>query len=199
MSFTPWKFFVTNSDIALYADAYPRFRGKGINLAYAPTLEPLGRSAWCGRTGETYGADSYLNGAIGGKFVKGLASAGVIPSSKHFILNEQETNRDTGSGGGGGGGGGFGGGAPPGGAPGIAARQSSNSTTSNSTTSTSATSDSYNVVIGDKAFHETYLAPFYDAIKNGVAGTMCAMNAVNGSYSCESQDLLGKYLKVERK
>lgn len=25
------------------------FRGKGINLAYAPTLEPLGRSAWCGR------------------------------------------------------------------------------------------------------------------------------------------------------
>ncbi|KUJ09829.1 uncharacterized protein LY89DRAFT_277926 [Mollisia scopiformis] len=79
------------------------FRGKGINLAYAPTLEPLGRSAWCGRIGETYGADSYLNGAMGGSFVKGVSSAGVIPSSKHFIMNEQETNRDgTGSGGGGG-------------------------------------------------------------------------------------------------
>lgn len=26
---------------------------------------------------------------------------------------------------------------------------------------------------------------------------MCAMNKVNGSYSCESQDLLGKYLKKE--
>jgi beta-glucosidase len=40
------------------------FRGKGINLAYAPTMEPLGRSAWCGRTGETYGPDSHLNGAM---------------------------------------------------------------------------------------------------------------------------------------
>jgi beta-glucosidase len=40
------------------------FRGKGINLAYAPTLQPLGRSAWGGRTGETYGPDSYLNGYV---------------------------------------------------------------------------------------------------------------------------------------
>jgi beta-glucosidase len=38
------------------------FRGKGINVAFAPTLEPMGRSAWDGRTGETYGPDSYLNG-----------------------------------------------------------------------------------------------------------------------------------------
>lgn len=64
------------------------FRGKGINLAYAPTMEPLGRSAWGGRLGETYGADSFLNGAMGGQFVKGMGSAGVIPSSKHYILNE---------------------------------------------------------------------------------------------------------------
>ncbi|KAH6672261.1 putative beta-glucosidase D [Halenospora varia] len=153
------------------------FRGKGINLAYTPTLEPLGRSAWCGRTGETYGADSYLNGAMGGNFVKGMASAGVIPSSKHFIINEQETNRDGSSSGGGGGG--MGGSPPDGSAASnsstIMTKQSSNSTTSNSTTS-SDSSESYN---------------------NGVGGTMCAMNKVNGTYSCESQDLLGKYLKVE--
>lgn len=92
----------------------------------------------------------------------------------------------------------MGGGSPPGGGPPnastIAARQSSNTTTTNSTTSSAG---SYDVTIGDKAFHETYLAPFYDAVKNGVAGTMCAMNKVNGTYSCESQDLLAKYLKVE--
>jgi beta-glucosidase len=43
------------------------------------------------------------------------------------------------------------------------------------------------------------LQPFYDAVKNGVAGTMCAMNRVNGSHACEDQVLLGTYLKVERK
>ncbi|KAF8862662.1 glycoside hydrolase [Acephala macrosclerotiorum] len=175
------------------------FRGKGINLAYAPTLEPLGRSAWCGRTGETYGADSHLNGAMGGNFVKGMASAGVIPSSKHFIMNEQETNRD-GSGSSAGGGGGLGGGSPPstsGNSSTISARQSTNSTTTSNSATSDDSSESYSVAIGDKAFHETYLTPFYDAVKSGVAGTMCAMNKANGTYSCESQDLLGKYLKAE--
>lgn len=99
-----------------------------------------------------------------------------------------ETNRD-GSGGGGGGGGG---GAPPtGGNSTLTTRDS------NSSTSSSDSSDAYSVQIGDKAFHETYLAPFYDTVKNGMGGAMCAMNRVNGTYSCESQDLLAKYLKVE--
>ncbi len=141
------------------------FRGKGINMALAPTLEPLGRSAWCGRIGETYGADSYLNGAMGGNFVKGLGSAGVIPSSKHFILNEQETNRGTGGGGGGGGGMG---GSPPDRNGTIFTRQSDNSSSSSS-------SGAYSVTITDKAFHETYMQPFYDAVKNGVAGTMVSL------------------------
>jgi beta-glucosidase len=126
------------------------FRGKGINLAYAPTLEPLGRSAWCGRIGETYGADSYLNGAMGGSFVKGVASAGVIPSSKHFIMNEQETNRDGTSSSGGSGGMG---GSPPSSTSSsstIAARQSTNATTKTNSTSTSSDdSGSYNIAIGD--------------------------------------------------
>lgn len=38
------------------------FRGKGVNMALGPTTQPLGRSAWAGRVGETYGVDSYLNG-----------------------------------------------------------------------------------------------------------------------------------------
>ncbi|KAG6366974.1 hypothetical protein INS49_001155 [Diaporthe citri] len=101
------------------------FKGKGVHLAYGPTLQPLVRSAWCGRTGESYGLDSYHAGIMAGAVVKGI------------------------------------------------------------------------VQIGDKAFHETYLAPFYDTVKNGMGGAMCGMNKVNGTYSCESQDLLAKYLKVE--
>ena len=98
-------------------------------------------------------------------------------------MNEFETNRQGSSGGGGGGG-------APGGPP--TKRQSSNTTNSTSTST-----DAYNVVINDKAFHETYLAPFYDTVKNGIGGAMCAMNRINGTYACENQDLLGEYLKVE--
>lgn len=49
----------------------------------------------------------------------------------------------------------------------------------------------------DKTIHETYLFPWYEAVKNGLATTMCAMTAVNGSYSCESWPLLTGLLKAE--
>ncbi|KAI1079844.1 putative beta-glucosidase D [Whalleya microplaca] len=169
------------------------FKGKGINMALGPTTQPLGRSAWAGRTGETYGADSYLNGAMSGSFVKGMSNAGVIPSAKHFILNEFETNRMGSTGTTTGGGGGAPGGAPPS----KLRRQSANATTTSDNSTSSDSSEAYNVIISDKAFHETYLATFYDTVKNGMGGAMCAMNRVNGTYSCESQDLLAKYLKVE--
>lgn len=58
------------------------FKGKGVNLAFGPTLEPLGRSAWAGRTGETYGVDSFHAGLMAGAVVKGMSAAGVIPSAK---------------------------------------------------------------------------------------------------------------------
>lgn len=81
-----------------------------------------------------------------------------------------------------------------GGAPGgMAKRQSTNSTGS----STSDDSGSYSVAIDDKSFHETYLAPFYDTVKNGMGGAMCSMNKVNGTYACENQEILAKYLKAE--
>ncbi|TEA11421.1 putative beta-glucosidase D [Colletotrichum sidae] len=170
------------------------FKGKGINMAYGPTLEPLGRSAWCGRTGETYGVDSYHAGIMAGSVVKGMSSAGIVASAKHFVMNEQETNRMATGGGMGGGGGG---GVPPGGGNvTLSTRQSSTNITTNDTTS-SDTSGPYTVSIGDKAFHETYLWPFYDTVHSGMGGAMCAMNKVNGTFSCENQDLLAKYLKVE--
>lgn len=172
------------------------FKGKGVHLAYGPTLQPLGRSAWCGRTGESYGLDSYHAGLMAGAVVKGMSHAGVVPSAKHYILNEQETNRmGSGSNSMRGGGGGD---TPPDGAPGANMTLRARQTAENSTTASSPDdSGSYSVQIGDKAFHETYLAPFYDTVKNGMGGAMCGMNRVNGTYSCESQDLLAKYLKTE--
>ncbi|GKT50795.1 putative beta-glucosidase E [Colletotrichum spaethianum] len=170
------------------------FKGKGINMAYGPTLEPLGRSAWGGRSGETYGVDSYQAGIMAGSVVKGMSSAGVIANAKHFILNEQETNRMATGGGMGGGQGG-----PPGGGGNATLTTRQTPSTGNTTNGTTASGGSapYSVTIGDKAFHETYLWPFYDTIYNGMGGAMCAMNKVNSTFSCESQDLLAKYLKVE--
>lgn len=169
------------------------FKGKGVNVATAPTIQPLGRSPWGGRSGESYGTDSYLSGVLGGQVASGMVSSGVVPSAKHFILNEQETNRQGSQSGGGmgGGTGGPGGNSTDGGPPSMRRRQD----TGNSTSSSS--SEAYDVEIGDKAFHETYLAPFYDVVKAGIGGAMCCMNKVNGTYGCENQDALSKYLKVE--
>ncbi|KAF2129979.1 glycoside hydrolase family 3 protein [Dothidotthia symphoricarpi CBS 119687] len=192
MSMTWDKDAITGQGKALGAE----FKGKGVNVAFAPTVQPLGRSAWAGRTGETYGPDSFLAGIMSGAMAKGMAMSGVTPSAKHYILNEQETNRQgSTTGGGGGGGGGMPGGDPTtngtdGGMPSIRRRQNSGNTTSSS-------SEAYSAVVDDKTFHETYLAPFYDTVKAGVGGVMCSMQRINGSYGCENQDTLGRYLKVE--
>lgn len=64
---------LTWNKTAMYDQAYAlgeEFRGKGINLALAPTQQPLGRSPWDGRTGETYGVDSYMSGLLAAEFVK---------------------------------------------------------------------------------------------------------------------------------
>ncbi|CAK39741.1 uncharacterized protein An07g09760 [Aspergillus niger] len=49
----------------------------------------------------------------------------------------------------------------------------------------------------DKTLHETYLWPFYDAVKHGLGAVMCAMTKVNGTLSCQNSDLLMKHLKTE--
>lgn len=112
-----------------------------------------------------------------------MNEAGVISSAKHWIMNEFETNRmGTTSGGGGGAPGG--GGDSPGGSPGNSTFKRADT---NSTDSDSDSDLAYSVYISDKAFHETYLAPFYPSVKAGLGAMMCAMNRVNGTYSCESQ------------
>lgn len=211
---------------AIYAQAKAvgtEFYLMGMQIIDGPTSQPIGRSAWGGRQGETFGVDSYLNGVVMGLAVQGTTDAGVIAGGKHYILNEQETNRQGGgSGGMGGGGGGSGG--PPGssssnstatgstpsgtamasgssipsgtaGAGGSAPTGSSNSTTTTTTTTTS--SDSYSSNADDKTLHETYLFPFYNGVKAGMGTVMCAMNRVNSTYSCENSVLLQTFLKTE--
>ncbi|KAL1647792.1 hypothetical protein SLS58_002593 [Diplodia intermedia] len=67
----------------------------GYNLVNGPECGPLGRTPWGGRQAEAYSPDPYLSGAIMAKAIPGMNSAGVIAGGRHFLLNEQETNRSS--------------------------------------------------------------------------------------------------------
>jgi beta-glucosidase len=49
----------------------------------------------------------------------------------------------------------------------------------------------------DKTIQELYLWPWADAVKAGLMAAMCGMNRVNGSQSCENNDLAAGYLKTK--
>lgn len=70
------------------------FKTKGVNVALGPVVGPLGRVAEGGRNWEGFSNDPYLCGALAAETVMGIQSAGVITSTKHYIGNEQETNRN---------------------------------------------------------------------------------------------------------
>ncbi|KAI3324055.1 glycoside hydrolase family 3 protein [Xylariaceae sp. AK1471] len=70
------------------------FRAKGVNIALGPVVGPLGRITSSGRNWEGFSNDPYLCGALAYQTVQGIQSTGVITSTKHFIGNEQETNRN---------------------------------------------------------------------------------------------------------
>ncbi|KAH6667482.1 putative beta-glucosidase [Halenospora varia] len=72
------------------------FRTKGVNIALGPVVGPLGRIAEGGRNWEGFSNDPYLCGSLAFETVRGIQENGVITSTKHFIGNEQETNRNPG-------------------------------------------------------------------------------------------------------
>ncbi|OQD80752.1 hypothetical protein PENANT_c033G08775 [Penicillium antarcticum] len=72
------------------------FRRKGVNLLLGPVVGPIGRVVESGRNWEGFSTDPYLTGALVYETVDGIQSAGVGASTKHYIANEQETNRNPG-------------------------------------------------------------------------------------------------------
>jgi beta-glucosidase len=60
---------------------------------HSPSLGALGRHALGGRNWEGFSPDPYLTGVAAGLTVQGLQSNGVQACAKHFIANEQETQR----------------------------------------------------------------------------------------------------------
>ncbi|KAJ5953555.1 hypothetical protein N7454_000451 [Penicillium verhagenii] len=73
------------------------FQRKGVNLFLGPVVGPLGRITEGGRNWEGFSDDPYLAGALVYETVAGVQSSGVGASTKHFIANEQETNRNPGT------------------------------------------------------------------------------------------------------
>jgi beta-glucosidase len=69
------------NDLALHV-----FEAPGLNLARLPIL---------GRNFEYFGEDPYLTGVMGTAEIKAVQARGIIAMPKHYIANEQETNRQT--------------------------------------------------------------------------------------------------------
>ena len=69
-------------------------RAKGFNVLLGPGVN-LTRDPRNGRNFEYLGEDPLLAGILGGEASRGIQSAGVVSSIKHFALNDQETLRRT--------------------------------------------------------------------------------------------------------
>jgi beta-glucosidase len=67
----------------------------GIHIILGPVAGPLGQFANGGRNWEGFGNDPYLSGVATEQTIGGIQEAGAQACVKHFILNEQEKNRET--------------------------------------------------------------------------------------------------------
>ncbi|QIW99104.1 hypothetical protein AMS68_004622 [Peltaster fructicola] len=85
-----------NSSLALQRGGYmgAEFRTKGVNVVLGPVVGPIGRIAEGGRNWEGFAADPYLDGVMVAHSITGLQQQDVIACVKHFVANEQETNRN---------------------------------------------------------------------------------------------------------
>ncbi|GIZ42155.1 hypothetical protein CKM354_000543300 [Cercospora kikuchii] len=64
--------------------------GKGIDVQLGPVAGPLGRTPEGGRNWEGFSPDPVLTGQLFAESIKGIQSAGVIATAKHYIMNEQD-------------------------------------------------------------------------------------------------------------
>lgn len=145
------------------------FRGKGVNVLLGPaTGGPLGRSPYQGRNWEGFSTDPFLTGAAAYATVKGMQSQGVIATTKHFLVYEQETFRQL-----------------------YAADDPWTLNSINNTVNT------YSANVEDRTLHELYLKPFMHAVRAGTGAVMCVYNQINGTQGCENSYVLNKILKEE--
>ena len=70
-------------------------RGKGAMVQLGPMMNMV-RSPAAGRNFESFGEDPFLAAELVAADVTGMQSQKVVATAKHFIANEQETNRDSG-------------------------------------------------------------------------------------------------------
>jgi beta-glucosidase len=145
------------------------FKGKGAQVALGPVAGPLGRSAYGGRNWEGFSPDPYLTGELFAETIIGIEEVGVQACGKHYIGNEQETQRNPSNVN-------FLTGLPDGDGPVIEAVSSN---------------------IDDRTMHELYLWPFANGVKAGVSSIMCSYNRINGSYGCQNSKTLNGLLKDE--
>lgn len=69
-------------------------RGKGVLIQLGPMMN-LSRSPLAGRNFEGFGEDPYLSAELAARDVTGIQSNAIVATAKHFVGNEQETNRTT--------------------------------------------------------------------------------------------------------
>lgn len=67
-------------------------RQRGQDLIFGPGLN-IARNPQAGRTFEYFGEDPYLAGMTAAANVKGVQGAGTMATVKHYVANNQETNR----------------------------------------------------------------------------------------------------------
>ena len=66
---------------------------RGLTGWYAPGINTH-RSPFGGRNFEYYSEDPYISGLMAGHTAQGMAKYGVYTYAKHFVCNDQESNRD---------------------------------------------------------------------------------------------------------
>lgn len=67
----------------------------GVHVQLGPVAGALGKFAAGGRNWEGFSPDPYLAGIAMAETIEGMQEAGVQACAKHFIVNEQEKNRET--------------------------------------------------------------------------------------------------------